>query len=175
MKLKWQLRNIISSPVKRVSRNRARGSARFIRVQQALPASRRALLHSRFVIHFVSVPPPPAFSSFRKYSRRADEEKKKKDYSSRIISIADQRILDPWGNKFMNWVGLESLDDVGCNCVWKYCTIDNNNLIIWWRTPSLYRPKDSPFSTNCYFPISKQCRVITISFYSNSSFFSLTR
>lgn len=34
-KLKWQLRNIISSAVKRVSRNRARGSARFIPARSA--------------------------------------------------------------------------------------------------------------------------------------------
>lgn len=60
-KLKWQLRNIISSAVKRVSRNCARGSARFIRVQQALP--------TRFVPHFVSVPTSLAFIPFRKHSK----------------------------------------------------------------------------------------------------------
>lgn len=51
-KLKWQLRNIISSAVKRVSRNCARGSARFVRVQQASPAS------TCWLPHRVSFPRP---------------------------------------------------------------------------------------------------------------------
>lgn len=56
-KLKWQLRNIISSAVKRVSRNCARGSARFIRVASF---ATRFDASSHFRFHFL------AFENIRK-------------------------------------------------------------------------------------------------------------
>lgn len=112
-KLKWQLRNIISSAVKRVSRNCARESARFIRVTTSV-AKRLQRVSSP---PLVSSPPfrfrshHSGFHCLLKIFERRIFRRKNRDFIPRGLfrynnnrgngNLSNQRILDS-GNKFMN-------------------------------------------------------------------------